>query len=257
MTTTIDVSPKQDFWHRLCRTRPLRAISEMVWNALDADARNVQMECRLNPLGGLEEIVIKDDGSGIPYDVGVEHRFAALGGSWKARVSRTEGRRLMHGRYGEGRFRAFALGGMVTWETTFKNADKLSTYEINGTASGPGKFILTDVKDSSGSQTGTTVYIRNPEKLDGILLSSEFKEDVARIFAPYLLNYRDIKLVVNGRDIDAVGIVSRQRVQSRTNTPERWSDDFGRSRDRGMELNYRTCALSLRRERFCAVGARS
>jgi len=105
MTTTIDVRPKQDFWHRLSRTRPLRAISEMVWNALDADADNVSVDFRLNPLGGLQEITIADDGSGIPFDVAAEHRFAALGGSWKARAQRTSKRRQMQGRFGEGRFR--------------------------------------------------------------------------------------------------------------------------------------------------------
>jgi hypothetical protein len=87
MTTTIDVSPKQDFWHRLCRTRPLRAVSEIVWNALDADANNVSVDFRLNPLGALDEIVIIDDGSGIPLPKNEEHRFAALVVHGKPRYS--------------------------------------------------------------------------------------------------------------------------------------------------------------------------
>jgi DNA mismatch repair ATPase MutL len=61
----------------------------MVWNSLDADAENVSVAFRLNPLGGLEEIIVKDDGTGIPFDTESEHHFAALGGSWKARVART------------------------------------------------------------------------------------------------------------------------------------------------------------------------
>ena len=56
MTTTINVNPKQDFWHRLCRTGPLRAVSELVWNSFDADAENVSVEFRLNPLEGVEEL---------------------------------------------------------------------------------------------------------------------------------------------------------------------------------------------------------
>jgi Histidine kinase-, DNA gyrase B-, and HSP90-like ATPase len=212
MTTTIDVSPRQDFWHRLCRTRPLRAISELVWNAFDADAYNVSVDIRLNPLGAVHEIVISDDGSGIPVDQDSEHRFAALGGSWKARVQRTATRRLMHGKFGEGRFRAFALGGHVTWDTAFRTGDAIFSYEITGTAQTPGRFTLSDKRNTSQEKTGTTVYIRNPEPHDGSILSSEFREHISRVFAPYLLNYREIKLVICGYAIDTNEIVSKRKV---------------------------------------------
>src|SRR4051812_13530673 len=125
MTTTIDVSAKQDFWHRLCRTRPLRAICEIVWNSLDADASNVSVNFRVNGLGGLEEIVLTDDGDGIPLPMEGEHVFAALGGSHKARQTRTEHKRIVHGKFGEGRFRAFSLGEIVAWETVYLDQDRL------------------------------------------------------------------------------------------------------------------------------------
>ena len=210
MTTTIDVSPRQDFWHRLCRTRPLRAVSEIVWNALDADANNVIVEFKLNPLGALNEIVVADDGSGIPLNKDDEHRFAALGGSWKAKVQRTPDKRLMHGKFGEGRFRAFALGGIVTWDTTFRDGSSFHSYEIRGTISQPGQFTLSDVKPSSRRRTGTIVTISNPEPGDGALLSPDFSEHMSRVFAPYLLNYRSIKLAINGKAIDTEEIVARR-----------------------------------------------
>jgi hypothetical protein len=210
MTTTIDVSPRQDFWHRLCRTRPLRAVSEIVWNAFDADADNVSVELRLNPLGGLHEIIISDDGSGIPLDEASEHRFAALGGSWKARVQRTAQRRLMHGKYGEGRFRAFALGGIVVWDTVIREGEQLYSYEIMGTTQKPGQFILSDKRAISDGSTGTTVYIRNPEPADASILSDEFREHMSRIFAPYLLNYRDIKLTIAGAALKTSEIVANR-----------------------------------------------
>ena len=210
MAITIDVSPRQDFWHRLCRTRPLRAISEIVWNALDADAENVSVSVKLNPLGALNEIIIKDDGSGIPIDDNGEHRFAALGGSWKARVQRTDQKRLMHGKYGEGRFRAFALGGIVTWDTVFKENGSTFTYEITGNVQAPGKFFLSDKRPAPDVETGTTVYIRNPEPQDGSILSPEFREHLSRIFAPYLLNYREIRLSIDGKAIDTEEIVAKR-----------------------------------------------
>src|SRR5712672_3379833 len=78
-------------------------------------------------LSALEFLVISDpdDGSGIPLIKDEEHRFAALGGSWKAKVQRTPDKRLMHGKFGEGRFRAFALGGIVTWDSTFRDMIKV------------------------------------------------------------------------------------------------------------------------------------
>jgi hypothetical protein len=186
-------------------------MSEVVWNSLDADAENVSVTFRRNPLGALEEIVIKDDGTGIPFNVASEHRFAGLGGSWKAHAPKTELKRLMHGKYGEGRFRAFALGGIVTWETSFSEGDETYTYDIKGNVTSPGKFILTDKKVVSARRTGTTVYIQNPESHDGILLSPAFSDDLARVFAPYLLNYRDIKLTVDGKAIDTSELVKYRK----------------------------------------------
>jgi hypothetical protein len=182
----------------------------MVWNALDADADNVSVEFRLNPLGALNEIVVTDDGLGIPLHKDEEHRFAALGGSWKAKVQRTADKRLMHGKFGEGRFRAFALGGIVSWDTTFRNDDGFQSYEIRGTVSQPGKFMLSDVKKAARRKTGTIVTIANPEASDGSLLSPDFSEHMSRVFAPYLLNYRNIKLSINGKPIDTKEIVFRR-----------------------------------------------
>ncbi|MBB3773303.1 hypothetical protein FHS55_003936 [Angulomicrobium tetraedrale] len=210
MSTTIDVSPRNDFWHRLCRTRPLRAVSEIVWNALDADAENVGVEFHRNALGGLSEIVIKDDGTGIPRARDEEHRFAALGGSWKAKVQRTPEKRLMHGKLGEGRFRAFALGGIVTWQTTFKDGQNYLSYEILGSVSAPGKFTLSDITPSALAATGTIVTISNPEANDGTLETDDFRAHISRIFAPYLLNYRAIKLTIGGKAIDTKEIVARR-----------------------------------------------
>jgi Histidine kinase-, DNA gyrase B-, and HSP90-like ATPase len=212
MTTTINVNPKQDFWHRLCRTGPLRAVSELVWNSFDADAENVSVEFRLNPLEGVEEIIVKDDGSGIPFENYSEHKFGSLGGSWKATSWRTQKRRLIHGRNGEGRFRAFALGNHVTWSTIYRDGKDYDTYDITGTSLSPGKFVLNELKKCTASSTGTTVFVRNlTERQDGILLAPEFSDNMARVFAPYLLNYRNIKLVINGKLIDTREIVFKRR----------------------------------------------
>jgi hypothetical protein len=210
MTTTLDVNPK-DFWHRLCRTRPLRAVAELIWNSFDADAEHVSVKFRLNPLEGISEIIVSDDGTGIPFEANSSHTFASLGGSWKAASQRTAKRRMIHGRNGEGRFRAFALGDRVTWRTTCQDGADYYTYEIFGTAASPGKFVLSDKRKSPSQVRGTTVTVQNLiEEQDGILLSPCFADDIARIFAPYLLNYRGVKLNIDGTPIETKEIVSQR-----------------------------------------------
>src|SRR5260370_39421457 len=90
---------------------PVRAVVELVWNAIDGEAHTVTV--RLERDAALEAIVavaVEDDGHGITSDE-VEATFGRIGDSWKKRSERSKnGVRLLHGKLGEGRLRAFALG---------------------------------------------------------------------------------------------------------------------------------------------------
>ncbi len=67
---------------------PLKAISEFVWNALDADADEVSVDFQKNVLGGIDAIVVKDNGSGITRQR-AQTSFENLGDSWKLKVRHT------------------------------------------------------------------------------------------------------------------------------------------------------------------------
>jgi DNA mismatch repair ATPase MutL len=87
-------------------TKPILAVAELVWNALDADAKKVRVELSYNKLGGLQAITIIDNGHGISYTDAIP-AFENLGGSWKNRHTKSKGeRRLLHGKAGKGRFLA-------------------------------------------------------------------------------------------------------------------------------------------------------
>ena len=44
--------------------------------------------------------------------------FEHLGGSWKLHATHSKnGQRLLHGKRGQGRWRAFSIGGLVSWIT--------------------------------------------------------------------------------------------------------------------------------------------
>jgi hypothetical protein len=60
-------------------------------------------------LGGISAIEVSDNGHGIPYQ-DAEKLFSRLGGSWKQGGRQSlEKHRILHGKEGRGRFRAFAL----------------------------------------------------------------------------------------------------------------------------------------------------
>ncbi|MGH7155403.1 MAG: ATP-binding protein, partial [Acetobacteraceae bacterium] len=66
--TTFSLFAKQDYLEKVAKTAdPIKAVSEFVWNSLDADATIVSVEFGTNGLGGIEEIIIRDNGSGITH----------------------------------------------------------------------------------------------------------------------------------------------------------------------------------------------
>ena len=91
---------------------------ELIWNALDADATEIEVEFVRTPeLDGIEEIRVVDNGHGIPYST-VSDVFGALGGSWKQAKRQSPSGRPLHGRDGRGRFRAAGIGGRMRWRST-------------------------------------------------------------------------------------------------------------------------------------------
>ena len=107
------------------------AVAELIWNAVDADAEEVNVVLHDDDLGGLSSIEVTDNGHGIPY-ADAEKLFSSLGGSWKqANHYSREKRRLLHGKEGRGRFRAFALGRVVDWNVCYDGTDGLRSYKIS------------------------------------------------------------------------------------------------------------------------------
>lgn len=64
--TVLELKAQQDALQKIATTRdPVRALAEVVWNAIDADATHVSVAFDRNALGGLDSIAISDDGTGI------------------------------------------------------------------------------------------------------------------------------------------------------------------------------------------------
>ena len=193
MTRDIYVQARADHVASLASATPLSAIEELVWNALDADAREVKVDLVQNPLGGIDAIRVSDDGSGIDI-FKVEDTFGSLGGSWKmlgAALTAAYGRRL-HGRHGRGRFKAFALGTHVEWRTTMRAGEGLI---------------------SPGPATGTEVFVTGIRATaDSLTVPDMVVQALAAKFALYLKAYPDVRVYFCGIPVSPV-IVQKQAAE--------------------------------------------
>lgn len=199
---TLTVRVREDHLETIAKTKPMTAIAELIWNALDAEATEVKVVFDQNELDGLEGIHITDNGTGLHYDDGVMV-FESLGGSWKRPNGRTHAlRRELHGKYGKGRFRAFTLGSHASWNTVYEEAGDRYAFSISGTASTLGQFSISNAKGAPGSETGMTVSILDPPLNCGVLLGVKALQEITDIFALYLRQYPGVRLIYNDTVID-------------------------------------------------------
>lgn len=203
MSKRIYVQAQTDHIEGLSKGSPLAAVEELVWNALDAGAKEVQIDVITNELSGIDAIRVRDDGSGIDA-VNADKTFGSLGGSWKRGLTEPGpwGRRL-HGRHGRGRFKAFVLGCHVEWRTTMRAGEGLMSYAISGDLSEPGVFTIED--QPTGPATGTEVYITNIRSASVSLLNAaETVQNLASKFALYLKSYPDVRIYFGGLPVTPI-----------------------------------------------------
>ena len=100
---------ESDHIRKLSSAKPIQAVAELVWNAVDADATRVDLDIESDDIA-MRSVAVRDNGHGIPFS-DIEALFGKLGGSWKAHGSRSKIKgRILHGKEGKGRFKALALG---------------------------------------------------------------------------------------------------------------------------------------------------
>jgi len=119
----LQVEAQEDFVEKLTVASNAGALAELIWNGLDAEATKVSVEVDNSSIG-LSSIRVRDNGHGIPPEE-AEALFMHLGGSWKRSSNKSKnGKRVLHGEEGKGRFRAMALGRVAEWSITARNAAK-------------------------------------------------------------------------------------------------------------------------------------
>ena len=200
----LTLKAKNDHLQKVASTRDfIKAISEFVWNALDADAPRTSVELVRNALGGLESIVIRDNGTGITK-ARAEHDFESLGESWKLHTARTPvlGRAL-HGKEGQGRLRFFSLARRAVWDTVYKENGKLYRLKIEIDADQLSSSSVSEPEEvAAKTPTGTTVELAPLKETFDWLTSEEARSEFDSIFAPYILQYPKAEISYDGRPVD-------------------------------------------------------
>lgn len=205
---TITVQVREDHLENLARTKPMNALAELIWNALDAEATEVRIEFIENEMEGIQSIRVIDNGNGLSYMDAVA-AFQNLGGSWKRDEGRSQIRhRTLHGKYGKGRFRAFSLGGWVEWRSVYRENEQAHTFSILGKAESLGEFTISEPKEHDSS-TGMLVEITNPYGNVGLLRGVKAQQEVTDIFALYLKQYPDTRIVYDKVPLDPAHAESR------------------------------------------------
>lgn len=201
----IHVEAQADHLESLARGKPVNALAELVWNALDADADRIRIGITDNELGSPSVIEVADNGSGIDLSE-AERAFGNLGGSWKREQRITQRtNKKMHGRDGKGRFKAFALGHRVEWDTVFlRDDDQAQHYVIRGSSDRLQDFeISAPVSAPNGRSRGTRVRITGVQEPLGVLSrDGSAARQLSELFALYLRNYPATDIFYRGERID-------------------------------------------------------
>lgn len=202
MQEEVRVEVKPDFLARQTKAQPVQALAELIWNALDADATSVNIEFEPDGIGGIAKIVIADNGDGIPRSEAPQ-LFKNLGGSWKQlRLTTTRLGRMLHGREGRGRFKAFALGDVVDWKVVYQRDDAPFRYDVAVLEQDIERVRISEEKPSPGAATGVTVVISELKRQFSSLKPEYAVQELSEIFAIYLKDYRNVSIAIGGERID-------------------------------------------------------
>lgn len=212
--TVLTLKAKHDHLQRVASTRDhVKALAEFVWNSLDADATRVSVELVRNVLGGLESILVRDNGTGISR-ARAEHDFESLGDSWKLRTSRTAlHSRVIHGKEGRGRLRFFSLAQKARWTSVYADRDALSQLILEIDADHLDRCDISEPEPAAGgASTGTLVELAPLKDTFDWLTSEEARADFDAIFAPYVLQYPTTEIVYDGCPVDPDSTIDRAHV---------------------------------------------
>lgn len=219
---SVNVEITQEHFDRSIKGSPKEAVKELIWNACDADAKNIEVSFDYDGIAGAEsvsDIYVKDDGHGIAIDR-IEEYFGKYGRSQKTYSDKSPGGRIYHGKLGQGRYKSLAAGNFLDWDSVFRDeSGTLLRCEIHINSASRMNISYSETADKAEAEhTGTIVHIHGipDEKIGFITKMAEPMEtipDLLATFAPYLLAYTNITIKYNGVTVDPAQQIKSQEDQ--------------------------------------------
>jgi hypothetical protein len=238
VTERFRVEVAADQFQELCKpSQPLAAVLELIWNSLDAEANNVTVSIARTPLDAVEGVLVSDDGHGMPFEE-ANREFRTVGGSWKrtAKMSHN-GHRTLHGKKGQGRFRAFALGRQAEWNSVAEGMNGLERVVVRGSLS-DSEFVLDGPERIASGSTGTVVRTDDAQENTRPLLGDRARDALLVRLSSYLMRYPEVVIIYDGDRLNPAEVIDHRqtyelRIQPRNGDVEiasldviEWSKDI-------------------------------
>lgn len=198
----LELKVAEDHIDALTKVSPIAAMAEIIWNSLDADARNIEIDYDMTSDLRIEAIYIKDDGHGMDLDSAIL-AFEQLGGSKKKEQVYSPKNRILHGKAGKGRLRTLTLGDLVSFQSVYKENGKSNKFTVNINRNEIRKSTISKLKKGGKEFSGVTVSIRNlNQKNVTSILGTKGIQSLEEIFALYHMSYPDFKISIKGQQLD-------------------------------------------------------
>ena len=209
MTKQLNLAVEKDHIESLTKSNGINAISELIWNALDADATKIEIEYSSNSIGMYNYIRIKDNGHGLTY-LKAQEVFGKLGGSEKKLQSESPNGRVYHGKEGKGRYKSLSLGDLVQFKSTYKNNGHFENFTVKVDKNQLSYSELSDLKQlrKGDYETGFEVEIKNVDTKNAEhALNIKNRRELEERFASYWINYQDFKIFFNKKELEFSSLI--------------------------------------------------
>lgn len=214
--TWVEVRAGRDYLEPHTKRNVVDAVTELVWNGLDAEADLVDVDVHTGVMGsGADEmryvtsVTVSDNGHGMTHDRALE-AFSSLGDSWKKFLHKrtVNGKRALHGSNGRGRFAVYSIGHSARWETVAQDESgrryrvviRGDRARING--------CDVDAPEQTKEPNGTHVIVTVSQgESPPALLADDLASRLTSRLAPHLMANRDIVVRLNGQRLDPHALV--------------------------------------------------
>jgi len=187
---------------------PFDAFNEFIWNAIDAQAKNIHITVK-HDSQNIKNLEISDDGNGINYEDLEEELFGKFNVSEK-QVDKEKNHSLPRGEKGYGRFSFIQFSNSAEWITTYtSNKDrKKYQYSIKISDSSLDDFNPSKKEEVTGN-TGTKVILSFTEMSKCKILTDPKNKNILNKLINsiclefcWILELYHINIFINGKKIN-------------------------------------------------------